>query len=124
MPMSLENMLLAIPLAPLIGAIIAGLFGRQIGRAGAHTVTILGVGVAFVLSVVMLKRFAIDGSEPFNGSVYTWLVSDGVKFEIGFLVDNLTALMMTVVLERLLRRMSLMSFFRKGPMLPNRFSQV
>ena len=52
--MSLENMLLAIPLAPLIGAIIAGLFGRQIGRAGAHTVTTLGVGVAFVLSVIML----------------------------------------------------------------------
>ena len=95
--MSLENMLLAIPLAPLIGSIIAGLFGRQIGRAGAHTVTILGVGVAFVLSVIMLKRFAIDGAEPYNASVYTWLVSDGVKFEIGFLVDNLTTLMMTVV---------------------------
>jgi NADH-quinone oxidoreductase subunit L len=95
--MSLENMLLAIPLAPLIGAIIAGLFGRQIGRAGAHTVTILGVAAAFVLSVVMLKRFAIDGAEPYNASVYTWLVSDGVRFEIGFLIDNLTALMMTVV---------------------------
>ena len=95
--MSLENTLLAIPLAPLLGAIIAGLFGRQIGRAGAHTVTILGVAVSFVLSAVVFKQFAIDGATPFNGSVYTWMVSDGVRFEVGFLVDNLTALMMTVV---------------------------
>ncbi|UCC56115.1 MAG: NADH-quinone oxidoreductase subunit L [Gammaproteobacteria bacterium] len=93
----MENIYLAIPLAPLLGAIIAGLFGRQIGRAGAHTVTILGVGISFVLSLFVLKRIAIDGGEPFNGSVYTWLISDGLKFEIGFLIDNLTALMITVV---------------------------
>jgi NADH-quinone oxidoreductase subunit L len=95
--MSMENMLLAIPLAPLFGAIIAGLFGRQVGRAGAHTVTILGVAVSFVLSAMVFKHFAIDGADPLNTSVYTWMVSDGVRFEIGFLVDNLTALMMTVV---------------------------
>jgi NADH-quinone oxidoreductase subunit L len=93
----MENMLLAIPLAPLFGAIIAGLFGRQVGRAGAHTVTILGVAISFGLSVLVFKHFAIDGSSPYNASVYTWMVSDGVRFEIGFLVDNLTALMMTVV---------------------------
>lgn len=95
--MSLENTLLAIPLAPLLGAILAGLLGKQIGRVGAHTVTILGVGVSFVLSLVILKQFAIDGAEPYNASVYTWMVSDGVRFEVGFLIDNLTALMMTVV---------------------------
>ncbi len=95
--MSMENLLLAVPLAPLLGAIIAGLFGRQIGRVGAHTVTILGVAVSFVLSVLVFKHFAIDGASPYNASVYTWMVSDGVRFEIGFLVDNLTALMMTVV---------------------------
>jgi NADH-quinone oxidoreductase subunit L len=95
--MSLENTLLAIPLAPLLGAILAGLFGKQIGRIGAHTVTILGVAVSFALSLVILKQFAIDGADPYNASVYTWMVSDGVRFEIGFLVDNLTALMMTVV---------------------------
>ena len=95
--MSMETLYLAIPLAPLFGAVIAGLFGRQIGRAGAHTVTILGVAVSFVLSLVVLKQFAIDGAEPFNASVYTWMISDGVRFEIGFLIDNLTALMMTVV---------------------------
>jgi NADH-quinone oxidoreductase subunit L len=95
--MSLENMLLAIPLAPLFGAILAGLFGKQIGRVGAHTVTILGVAISFVLSAMVFKQFAIDGATPFNESVYTWMVSDGVRFEVGFLVDNLTALMMTVV---------------------------
>jgi NADH-quinone oxidoreductase subunit L len=93
----MEKLYLAIPLAPLIGALIAGLFGRQIGRAGAHTVAILGVAISFVLSLIVLKHIAIDGADPFNGSVYTWLVSDGVRFEIGFLIDKLTALMITVV---------------------------
>jgi NADH-quinone oxidoreductase subunit L len=93
----MENLYLAIPLAPLLGAIIAGLFGKQIGRAGAHTVTILGVGIAFLLSLVVLKHFAIDGAAPYNETVYQWMVSDGVRFEVGFLIDNLTALMMTVV---------------------------
>ena len=93
----MENVYLAIPLAPLFGAIIAGLFGRQIGRVGAHSVTILGVAVSFVLSLIVLKQFAIDGADPYNASVYTWMVSDGVRFEIGFLIDNLTALMITVV---------------------------
>ena len=70
----MEKIYLAIPLAPLFGAIVAGLFGRQIGRAGAHWVTILGVGISFVLSLVVFKHMVIDGAEPFNGSVYTWLL--------------------------------------------------
>jgi NADH-quinone oxidoreductase subunit L len=93
----MEKIYLAIPLAPLLGAIIAGLFGRQIGRAGAHTVTILGVAISFVLSLIVLKHIAIDDAGTFNGSVYTWMVSDGLRFEIGFLIDKLTALMITVV---------------------------
>jgi NADH-quinone oxidoreductase subunit L len=93
----MENLYLAIPLAPLLGAVIAGLFGKQIGRVGAHTVTILGVAVSFALSLIVLKQFALDGAAPYNESVYTWMVSDGVRFEIGFLIDNLTALMMCVV---------------------------
>jgi len=93
----MESLLLAIPLAPLLGAIIAGLFGKIIGRAGAHTVTILGVAVAFFLSAYVFKVMAIDGAEAINHSVYTWLESGGIKFEVGFLVDNLTAMMMVVV---------------------------
>ena len=88
---------LAIPLAPLAGAIVAGLFGKRIGRVGAHTVTILGVAVSFVLSMIVFKHIVFDGAQPFNGSVYTWMISDGIRFEIGFLIDKLTALMITVV---------------------------
>jgi NADH-quinone oxidoreductase subunit L len=95
--MSMEQIYLAIPLAPLLGAIVAGLFGRVIGRTGAHIVAILGVGIACVLSFIVLKHFAIDGAAAYNATVYTWMVSDGIHFEVGFLVDNLTALMMAVV---------------------------
>ena len=88
---------LAIVLAPLFAAIVAGLFGRQIGRAGAHSVTILAVGLSFVLSLLVLKHLYWDGGETDNYSVYTWAVSDGLRMEIGFLIDRLTALMMVVV---------------------------
>ncbi len=93
----MQNLYLAIPLASLFGAVIAGLFGRQIGRAGAHWVTILGVAVSFLLSLLVLKDLLLDGGEIYNGSVYTWMISDGIRFEVGFLIDNLTALMMVVV---------------------------
>jgi NADH-quinone oxidoreductase subunit L len=95
--MSMEFIYLAIPLASLFGAIIAGFFGKQIGRSGAHCVTIIGVGVSFVLSLLVLKSVAIDGAAVYNQSVYTWMISDGILFEVGFLVDGLTALMMVVV---------------------------
>jgi len=88
---------LAIPLASLLGAIIAGFFGKQIGRSGAHCVTISGVAVSFLLSLLVLKNVVWDGAPIYNHSVYTWMISDGIRFEIGFLVDGLTALMMAVV---------------------------
>jgi len=95
--MMMELIYLAIPLAPLFGAIMAGLFGKQIGRVGAHTFTILGVGVSCLLSIYVLWAMLFDGLGTYNETVYTWLVSEGVRFEIGFLVDRLTALMMVVV---------------------------
>jgi NADH-quinone oxidoreductase subunit L len=91
-----QNALLWVPLAPLAGAIIAGLFGKTIGRRGAHTVTILGVLIAFVISAMTLKSVAFDGAR-FNGTVYEWMVVGGLKMEIGFLIDGLTAMMMAVV---------------------------
>ncbi|HET19085.1 MAG TPA: NADH-quinone oxidoreductase subunit L [Chromatiales bacterium] len=93
----METLYLWIVLSPLIGSIIAGLFGRQIGRAGAHSVTILGVAVAFVLALVAFKFHVLDDGAAFNGAVYTWLASDLFTFEVGFLVDNLTAVMMVIV---------------------------
>ena len=91
------NLLLAIVLAPLGAALVAGLFGRYVGRAGAHTITIAAVGASFVMSLVVLRDQLAPGAVVFNESVYTWLVTDGVRMEIGFLVDRLTALMMCVV---------------------------
>ncbi|MDN3544549.1 MAG: NADH-quinone oxidoreductase subunit L [Roseateles asaccharophilus] len=91
-----QNMLLAVPLAPLFGAIVAGLFGKQVGRRGAHTVTILGVLVSFIISVMTLKSVALDGAR-FNQTIYEWMVLGGLKMEIGFLVDGLSAMMMVVV---------------------------
>ncbi|MEK6748384.1 MAG: proton-conducting transporter membrane subunit, partial [Pseudomonadota bacterium] len=93
----MSKIYLAIVLAPLIGSIIAGLFGRQLGRTASHWVTIIGVGVSCLLSFIVFKNFVWGGAEVYNAPVYTWAFSDGIHFEIGFLVDKLTALMLVVV---------------------------
>ena len=90
------HLLLAIALLPLAAAIIAGLAGRLIGRAGAAWLTIAGVAAACGLSIKVLNDL-LHGTPSYNAPVYTWLVSDGVAMQIGFLVDRLTALMMVVV---------------------------
>ncbi|HEY5790363.1 MAG TPA: proton-conducting transporter membrane subunit, partial [Gammaproteobacteria bacterium] len=93
----MQNVYLGTVLAPLIGALVAGLGGRWLSRAASHWVAIIGVAISFALSLVAFKHHVIDGQQAFNGSVYTWMVSDGIRFEIGFLVDRLTVLMMGVV---------------------------
>ena len=90
---NMQNVYLAIPLVCLAGALLAGLFGRVIGRNGAHTAAILGVGTAFALSLVVFHDTVIQG-HVFNGTVYAWGASGGVPMEIGFLIDPLTAMMM------------------------------
>ena len=95
------NMLLAIPLAPLVGSLAAGVLGtkfggNRIGRTLSHTLTIGGVLLAFVLSALTLKSVLMDGAS-FNQTVYTWLTLGSLKMEIGFLVDSLSAMMMCVV---------------------------
>lgn len=91
-----QNLLVAVPAAPLVGAIVAGLFGKAVGRRGAHAITILGVLVAFIISALVLKAVAVDGAR-FNETVYEWMVVGGIKMEVGFLIDGLTAMMMCVV---------------------------
>jgi NADH-quinone oxidoreductase subunit L len=93
--------LLIVPLAPLLGSVLAGVFGTQfggnwIGRRLSHSLTILGVLVAFIVSAMTLKSVALDGAR-FNETLYTWMVVGGLKMEVGFLVDGLTAMMMCVV---------------------------
>jgi len=95
--MSLQTTLLLIPLLPLGGAILAGFFRNQIGRVGSHTVTILGVAASFALSAWLLMQQINGTLETVNISVYTWMIADGIRFEVGFLIDHLTTLMMCVV---------------------------
>ena len=90
------NSLLAVPLAPLVGSIAAGLFGKVIGRRGAHMLTILGVLISFIISAMTLKAVAVDGAS-FNATVYEWMSLGSLKMEVGFMVDGLTAMMMCVV---------------------------
>ena len=92
-----KTVLLAIVLAPLLGAILAGLFGRRIGRAGAHAVTILGVAASCALSAYVLWQLVGQGAPPFNENVYTWFQVGGFDAHVGFMVDKLTAMMMVVV---------------------------
>ncbi|QQX85381.1 NADH-quinone oxidoreductase subunit L [Cupriavidus necator] len=99
------NLLLAIALAPLVGSAIAGLFGTKFfdlfssesrgGRIVAHTATILGVAISFVLSVMVLLD--VMNGAGYNGTVYEWMAIGSLKMEVGFLVDSLTAMMMVVV---------------------------
>jgi NADH-quinone oxidoreductase subunit L len=93
--------LLAVPLAPLVGSLLAGILGTSfggnlIGRRLSHTFTILGVLIALVLSVLTFKDVAFGGAH-FNETIYTWMVVGGLKMEVGFLIDSLTAMMMCVV---------------------------
>src|SRR5690606_16460296 len=94
------NIDLWIPLLPLIGALVVGLpswFGRPIRRPLAHWITILSVAVSCALSLYVLYQHYWGGAESYNGTVYTWAVADGIRIEVGFLVDRLTAMMMVVV---------------------------
>ena len=93
--------LLAVPLAPLAGAALAGIFGTAfggnwIGRRASHMLTIAGVLMAFILSAMTLQSVVVDGAR-FNETIYTWMVVGGLKMEVGFLIDSLTAMMMCVV---------------------------
>ena len=92
--------LLAVPLAPLAGSMLVGIFGTKLGgnllgRSAGHTLTILGVLVALALSVMTL--FSVMDGAYFNQTIYEWMVVGGLRMEIGFMVDGLTAMMMVVV---------------------------
>jgi NADH-quinone oxidoreductase subunit L len=93
--MDMKSLYLLVPMAPLIGAMIAGLFCRIIPRWVAHTATITGVAVAFIASIVIFLD-VLEGN-TYNGPVYTWLTSGEYSFEVGFLIDTLTVTMMLVV---------------------------
>ena len=95
--LDMKSIYLAIVLAPLVGSVIAGLFGRAIGRNGAHWVTILGVGISSLLSLYAYKHIVFDGGELFNEVIYNWLTTGNLSLSVGFMVDRLTVTMMVVV---------------------------
>jgi len=94
---NMETIYLLVVLSPLVASVIAGLFGRQIGRSGAHWITIIGVGISCVLSLIAYKHIFYDGGDIYNGAVYTWLESGDLRLEVGFLIDKLSVTMMVVV---------------------------
>ncbi|PJA40747.1 MAG: NADH-quinone oxidoreductase subunit L, partial [Lysobacterales bacterium CG_4_9_14_3_um_filter_62_6] len=93
----MQAILLTIVLAPLAGSIIAGLFGRQVGRSGAHWAAITGVSISLLLSLLVFKQMVFDGAAPFNENIYTWFEIGPYSAHIGFLVDRLSVMMMVVV---------------------------
>ena len=95
MQIDMQALYLLVPIAPLVGALLAGLFGWLIGRTWSHRLTILGVAIACAVSLLILRDVA--HGNVFNGNVYTWLTAGGTSFHIGFLIDKLSAMMMVVV---------------------------
>ena len=93
----MENTYLTIVLAPLIGAIIVGLAGHRLGRTLSHSITILGVTVSTVLALYVFNHHVLNGAEVFNENIYTWMQVGGLNMSVGFLVDNLTSVMLLVV---------------------------
>ncbi|MEP7098436.1 MAG: NADH-quinone oxidoreductase subunit L, partial [Dokdonella sp.] len=92
-----KTILLAIVLAPLLGALIAGLFRNQVGRVGAAAAAIIGVGLSCVLSFYVFYELVWNGAPTFNQNIYTWFEVGGISAHLGFLVDRLTAMMMVTV---------------------------
>jgi NADH-quinone oxidoreductase subunit L len=93
--MNMLSFYLLVPLAPLAGAIVTGLFGKLLGRTWSHRITIALVAVSFFASLAIFDD--VQDGHTFNGSVYTWLTSGDTSFQVGFLIDRLTVLMMLVV---------------------------
>ena len=93
----IEKLSLAVVLLPLLGSVIAGFFGKRLGTRGAHAVTILLMGLSFICSLAVFKLVVMDGGS-FNGALYTWVASGSLHFDVGFLIDNLTAVMMVIVM--------------------------
>lgn len=94
---TLINLTLLIVLAPLVAGLVAGILGKRVGRVGAHTVTILGVFLAFMASSIICELLYIQNLSPINANIYTWGISGSFNFSIGFMIDRLSAAMMAIV---------------------------
>ncbi|HLB56612.1 MAG TPA: NADH-quinone oxidoreductase subunit L [Coxiellaceae bacterium] len=93
----IKELSLLVVLLPLLGCLIAGFFGKKIGVRGAHAVTIILMALSFFCSLAVFKLVVLDGN-TFDGAIYTWAISGSFHFDIGFLIDQLTAVMMVIVM--------------------------
>ncbi len=93
----MEQIYLIIALAPLVGAIFAGFFGSLLGRMATNVVTILGVLISTVLSMYVFNYHVLEGGDAFNENIYTWMQIGNLNISVGFLIDNLTAVMLVIV---------------------------
>ena len=93
----MENIYLTIALSPLVGAILAGFFGTMLGKTATHMLTILGVLISTVLSLYVFNYHVLEQGEVFNQNLYTWMQINNLNVSVGFLIDNLTAVMLVVV---------------------------
>lgn len=91
------NLTLAVILFPLAGAILAGIFGKQIGREGAHWSTIAGVAISLLCSFILFKLLIFNQIPSVNETLFTWGFTGFHTFNVGFLVDKMTVLMMVTV---------------------------
>ena len=92
----MQSLALIVVLAPLIGAIIAGLCGHWIGRQGAHRVTITFMTISFLVSLIIFYQ-VVYANQYFNGPIYSWMISGSYRFDIGFLIDSFSAIMIVIV---------------------------
>jgi len=93
----MENIYLTLALAPLVGSLIVGFAGNRLGRTLSHTITILGVAVSTVLALYVFNHHVLEGGDIFNENLYTWMQIGGLNISVGFLVDNLTSVMLVIV---------------------------
>src|SRR5512142_3080460 len=93
--MDMQTLYLLVPVAPLVGAIAAGIFGKVLGRTWSHRITIALVAVSFFASLAIYRD--VMAGHLFNGTVYRWMTSGDTSFEVGFLIDRLSVMMMLVV---------------------------
>jgi len=93
----MENIYLTLALAPLVGSLIVGLAGNRLGRTLSHTITILGVAISTALALYVFNHHVLEGAEVFNQNLYTWMQIGELNISVGFLVDNLTSVMLVIV---------------------------
>ncbi len=111
-----QTLLIVLALAPLVGALLAGLGRKQVGRAGAAAIATVSVAVSFGLSCVVFYQLVWGGAPAFDHNLYTWLEVGKLTIGIGFLVDRLTALMLvTVTFVSLMVHVYTIGYMRDDP---------